>query len=165
MFHIYVRALWQTDIHIQIASFQWPMVTKQSTSSSSSSSPCPPCPPPSLPLPIPPYPPLALQPFVNLGILDDFAPQITTYSLPHRAAPNPWARHFVYSLFFLIHPKLPSKVVSLMPQARPGGPGYQFSSGSSPVNCPARGTLPVATLPPVCLSGSLDNRSPSTRPK
>jgi hypothetical protein len=40
------------------------------------------------------------------------------------------------------------RVISLTPKPQPGGPGYPFLSGSSPLTCPAWETLPVATLPP-----------------
>jgi hypothetical protein len=53
------------------------------------------------------------------------------------------------------------KLVVLMPNLQPGGPGYPFSCGSSPLTCPAWETLPVVTLPPACLSGSSDHTSPT----
>jgi hypothetical protein len=39
-------------------------------------------------------------------------------------------------------------VLSPTPNPQPGGPGYPFLSGSSPLTCLAWETLPVATLPP-----------------
>jgi hypothetical protein len=39
-------------------------------------------------------------------------------------------------------------VVSPTPNPQPGGPGYPFLSGSSPLTCLAWEALPVATLPP-----------------
>jgi hypothetical protein len=42
---------------------------------------------------------------------------------------------------------LQGRVVSPTPNPQPGGPGYPFLSGSSPLTCPAREPLPVATLP------------------
>jgi hypothetical protein len=38
--------------------------------------------------------------------------------------------------------------VNPIPNPQPGGPGYPFLSGSSPLICPAWETLPAATLPP-----------------
>jgi len=38
-------------------------------------------------------------------------------------------------------------IVGDMPNPQPGGPAYPFSSGSSPLTCPAWETLPVAMLP------------------
>jgi len=55
---------------------------------------------------------------------------------PGWALASAWA--FV-TLFFL-----QGEVVSLMPNPKPGGPGYPFLSGSSPLTCLAWEALPVA---------------------
>jgi hypothetical protein len=39
-------------------------------------------------------------------------------------------------------------VVNPTPNPQPGGPGYPFLSGSSPLTCPEWEPLPVAMLPP-----------------
>jgi hypothetical protein len=41
--------------------------------------------------------------------------------------------------------------VNPTPNPQPGGPGYSFLSGSSPLTCPALETLPAATLRPAYL--------------
>jgi hypothetical protein len=38
--------------------------------------------------------------------------------------------------------------VNHTPNPQPRGPGSPFLSGSSPLTCPSRETLPAATLPP-----------------
>jgi hypothetical protein len=43
------------------------------------------------------------------------------------------------------------------PNPQPGGPGYPFLSGSSPLTYLAWEYLPAATLPPAKLSGSYDH--------
>ena len=45
------------------------------------------------------------------------------------------------------------------PKSQPGGPVYLSLSGCSPLTYPARVALPVATLPPAYLSGSLHRTS------
>jgi hypothetical protein len=44
-------------------------------------------------------------------------------------------------------------VVDLTPNSQPEGPGYHFSSASTPLTCPAREAVAVATLPSTYLSG------------
>jgi hypothetical protein len=45
-------------------------------------------------------------------------------------------------------PVLWGESVSLTPNPQPGGPGYPFLSGSSPMTYLARDAIPVASLPP-----------------
>jgi hypothetical protein len=52
--------------------------------------------------------------------------------------------------------------VNPTPNPQPGGPGYAFLYGSSPLTSPAWETLPTATLPPAYLSGSYDHASLTT---
>jgi hypothetical protein len=40
------------------------------------------------------------------------------------------------------------RLLASHPTPQPGGPGYPSSSGSYPLTCPERVTLPVAMLPP-----------------
>jgi len=42
---------------------------------------------------------------------------------------------------------LRGEIFSLTPNPQPGGPGYPFLSGSSPLTCLARDAIPVASLP------------------
>jgi hypothetical protein len=48
---------------------------------------------------------------------------------------------------------------------QPGGPGYPFSPGSSPLACPEWETLPLATVPRYSAHDSLTNTSPTTKSK
>ena len=54
-------------------------------------------------------------------------------------------------------------VLAHRPNPQPGGPMYLSLSGCSPLTCPAREALPVATLPPASLSRSLHQASLLTR--
>ena len=56
-------------------------------------------------------------------------------------------------------------VLAHRPNTQPGGPVYLSLSGCSPLTCPARVALPVATLPPALLSGSLHHANSLTRQK
>jgi len=57
------------------------------------------------------------------------------------------------------------ETVSLTTNPQPGGPGYPFLSGSSPLTCLARDAIPIASLWPGQLSGSFDHTSPTTTSK
>jgi hypothetical protein len=57
---------------------------------------------------------------------------------------------------------LRGEVFSLTPNHQPGGPGYPFLSGSSPLTCLAREAIPIASLLPEQLSGLYDHASPTT---
>jgi len=60
---------------------------------------------------------------------------------------------------------LGDEVMAHRPNPQPGGPMYLSMSGCSPLTCPARMALPVATLLPAYLSRSLHNASLLTRQK
>jgi len=60
---------------------------------------------------------------------------------------------------------LRGEVVSLTPNPQPGGPGYPFLSGSTPLTYLVRDAIQVASLPPAQLSGSFDHASPTTTSK
>ena len=51
---------------------------------------------------------------------------------------------FLACMFFLAG----DEVLAHRPNPQPGGPVYLSLSGCSPLTCPARVALPVATLPP-----------------
>jgi len=58
---------------------------------------------------------------------------------------KPWRCIFeVLWIYFFLR----GEVDGHMPNPQPGGLAYPFSSGSSPLTCPAWETLPVAMLPP-----------------
>ena len=94
----------------------------------------------------------ALQPFVSLGLLNNQSPLLSVFRL---LCPLLYL-HYFHHLFhlFLILPRLivgfrnklffRCEVVSPTPNPQPGGPGYPFSSGSSPLTCLAWEALPVA---------------------
>jgi len=71
----------------------------------------------------------------KIKIIRDFYRGINDFRLWHMVFSY---RTFLTSVGVLVH--------RLNPQ--PGGPGYLSSSDLSPSSCPARETLPVATLPP-----------------
>ena len=71
----------------------------------------------------------ALQSFVDFNLFQNCCPVSNFRSFS--------TKHFLWDGF-----------VSPTPNPQPGGPGYPFLSGSSPLTCLASEALPVATLPP-----------------
>jgi hypothetical protein len=85
--------------------------------------------------------PLALQPAVGFGLSNKILP---FFPICHQLSPflNP-SSFFLYSTFVTISFLL-FGVVSPTPNPQPGGPGYPFLSGPSPLTCLAWEALPVA---------------------
>jgi hypothetical protein len=86
--------------------------------------------------------PLALQPTVGFGLSNKILP---FFPICHQLSPSSLnsSSFFLFSTFVTISFLL-CGVVGPTPNPKPGGPGYPFLSGSSPLNYLALEALPVA---------------------